>query len=159
MRGKERAEWAARGCDTVIATGRSFSCDDNWGSFKYFTTWKVKEETKCDGESSIICRTHGATSSTACVHENVVIDFKKAMPSGNSRSFSNGFLKASCRNSNHNIPLPPGASLNSEPLPECDIIEEKPSFFMSHDLIFNLGHTISDFWIVWVRERVGYNVF
>jgi hypothetical protein len=78
LRGKERAEWGSRGCDTVVATGRSFSCDDSWGSHKYFTSWKVKEEVKCEGKHSrVTCRTHSASSSTACVHENVVIDFNK----------------------------------------------------------------------------------
>jgi len=46
-----------------------------------------------------------------------------------------------------------GLSLQGGPLPDCDVIEETPAFFMSHDLIFNLGHTISDFWIVFATMK------
>jgi len=163
LRGKPRVEWGARGCDIVVATGRPFSCDDTWGQ-KYLETWRDSEKVVCkppssmstsiqpsaeglssSGGSKVTCRGHSATGSSACVFENVVLDFSKAPVSGNSRSFRPGFLQASCPRS-VSVPLPPGAKLASDPLQQCDVVEETPSFFMSHDLILNLGHTISDFW-------------
>lgn len=165
LRGQSRVEWGARGCDVVIATGRPFSCDDTWGE-KYLDTWRDSERVVCkpppssaslstssiptdgstsSGGSKVTCRGHSATGSSACVFENVVLDFSKAPVSGNSRSFRPGFLQASCPRS-VSVPLPPGAQLGNDPLQECDVVEETPSFFMSHDLILNLGHTISDFW-------------
>jgi hypothetical protein len=156
-------EWAARGCDVAVATGRPFACDDTWGE-PYFETWKRSERVVCKGPPSIpqpespppeesplsgsrvTCRAHSATGSSACVFENVALDFGKAPVSGNSRSFQPGFLRAACPSA-VGVPLPPGAKLGPSPLPRCDVEEATPSFFMSHDLILNLGHTISDFWL------------
>ena len=98
------------------------------------------------GGSRVVCRNHPATSSQACVFENVMIDFSKAAVVGDSRNFNSGFLRADCQGS-PTVALPPGALLGASSW-TCDHVEETESFFMSHDLIFNLGHTISDFWIV-----------
>jgi len=148
LKGVPRVEWAKRGCDTVVATGRAFSCDEQWGQ-RYLQEWKNHEEHICgqggsrEPTTTITCRSHPATASKACLFENVVIDFSKAPVSGNIRNFANGFLRGFCAHnqsySSSKIPLPPGVSLSSMPLPKCDIVEETPSIFMSHDLIFNLG--------------------
>ena len=84
---------------------------------------------------------------------NVAIDFSKAQVVGNNRNFDSGFVSAKCAqiSDKKKLPaLPPGLVLlgDSGSLP-CDSWEDTPSFFMSHDLIFNFGHTVSDFWIVW----------
>lgn len=178
MKGHTRVEWGQKGCDVVLATGRAFSCNDMWGE-AYLSSWKEEQpcqqnkgfqlqkdhttpaSTPTTSRSSIRCRTHLPTSSKACDFRDVVIDFSKARIAGNSRNFNPGFLQARCpidsRASQTTIPLPPGLHViktdqrgDDTHSQYCDIVEETPSLFMSHDLIFNLGHTISDFWIVWV---------
>ena len=148
-------EWGKRGCDTVLATGRAFSCGQVWGT-EYLKAWRKSTRTVCDSKtdgSAVKCRFNAATGTEACIFENVAVDFSKAPVKSNMRSFEPGFLQASCGPGRHkSIPLPPGSLLSANPLPRCDIVEDKPSFFMSHDLIFNLGHTISDFWIVFVSK-------
>ena len=170
MNGETRVEYGRRGCDVVLATGRAFSCDDSWGR-KYIDEFAASEKEVCRraphhrgtsrmhaSGSSIRCRSNAAHASRACLFSGVVVDFAKAPVAGNTRTFRKGFLQAQCPQHVNEAaaPLPPGIQVyaNGSLASSCDVVEETPSLFMSHDLIFNLGHTISDFFIVFVTMRV-----
>lgn len=153
LRGDARTKWGQCGCDVVVATGRPFSCGAKWGK-SYLESWQHSERDHCGrkGSSAVRCRTQVSSASKACIFENIVIDFSRAFPASNSRRFQTGFLRASCDKGSA-VAAPPQALLSPLALPKCDYVEKVPTMFMSHDLIFNVGHTVSDFWIVWITMR------
>lgn len=168
LNGKLRVEYGRRGCDVVLATGRAFSCDDFWGINYLKSFYNAENEVCSEGRrsnlrlderntSSIRCRANPVHGSKACLYSNAIIDFSKAPVSGNVRTFRTGFLEAQCKKRGISLPLPPGIDIiddTREGGSGCDLTETTPSMFMSHDLIFNLGHTVSDFWIVFITMKL-----
>ena len=51
LKGQPRVEWGSRGCDTVLSTGRAFSCDDVWGE-SYVRSWRQSSRNICRSEDS-----------------------------------------------------------------------------------------------------------
>ncbi len=88
---------------------------------------------------------------------NVTIDFSKARVEGQSRSFRPGFLNlfGTPTVTYGKIPPYPGIQhFDKEISPsmddgQCDEIEERPTFVLSNDDIFNLGHYMNDVMGIW----------
>jgi hypothetical protein len=99
---------------------------------------------------------------------NVMLDFSKITTHSTSRSFSEGFLTARGEMKNFaHIPKVPGflvqeGTTNNHALrageisPElalmhadCDIVESRPTFVLSNDDIYNLGHYYNDVMGIW----------
>jgi hypothetical protein len=89
-------------------------------------------------------------------YQNVLLDFSKMTTSGSSRSFREGFLTAqgTMLNFGH-TPQVPGfhaeASAGSFKLLQegCEVVENRPTFVVSNDDIYNLGHYYNDVMGVW----------
>lgn len=93
----------------------------------------------------------------------VRMDFSKMTPHGLTRSFSSGFVTLFGRPLQESIlPHVPGLHLQS---PEasfdllkdgsCDLVEARPTFILSNDDIFNLGHFSNDLMNVWNMLVLG----
>lgn len=155
------------------------SCDEKWGwsllkdwASNVKTVVPSTEVKQTDGTvrnigSSVKCGTNHV-SAQYCKYNRVVVDFSKGLPSGQQRHFSPGFVTA--------YSSVPGAQnaggvsvpgFTVEPLTSterslaeknpgsyparahCDVIETRPTFIMSHDDIYNLGHHVNDVMMVW----------
>jgi hypothetical protein len=105
-----------------------------------------------------------------CDLRNVRMDFSKMSDVGASRSFSSGFLSLYGERDREfgALPMYPGIAIESsideasettttttkkgkgtENGPVCDVVETRPTFVLSNDDIFNLGHYINDVMGVW----------
>jgi hypothetical protein len=88
---------------------------------------------------------------------NVTIDFGKAKIEGSSRSFRPGFLNFFGTPTVNYGKIPPYPGIQhhvKETIPsvddgQCDEMEERPTFLLSNDDIFNLGHYINDVMGIW----------
>ena len=81
-----------------------------------------------------------------------MFDFSKmAHNLNNYRMFSNSFLSFPCA-SKTTIPLPLAKVTSYQPFvsSSCDVTFNEPVLLYSHDIIENLGHTISDYMNVWL---------
>lgn len=93
-------------------------------------------------------------------HGNVMLDFSKAVPRNNVRGFSDGFINTygSKKKNYGSYPHFPGAKhtvLEGEQAASfkledhCEIVESRPTFLLSNDDIFNLGHYYNDLMGMW----------
>jgi hypothetical protein len=137
----------------VIATGQILSCDQRWG-WKSFAEWLDTATVAITGKSTMICAKNLKTS-TLCQFSNVVMDFSQAVAVGKSRNFYKGFLTTYGKviapsldpgipgRSHMNIPF------GSDPNLKCDEEEIRPTFVLSNDDIYNLGHYYNDLVGIW----------
>jgi hypothetical protein len=95
-------------------------------------------------------------------YRDVVMDFGKAHVHSSSRTFDEGFLTVHGEMVNYaHAPKVPGwavrstnGAMNSKEAVEamherCDVIERRPTFVLSNDDIFNLGHYYNDVMGIW----------
>lgn len=92
---------------------------------------------------------------------NVVVDYGKMSAAGTSRSFRSGFIKLYGQRGPAFGAMPnyPGIAVHdtldeSKAVPSrengnCDEVEERPTFILSNDDIYNLGHYINDVVGIW----------
>lgn len=85
------------------------------------------------------------------------MDFRKMRETGQSRSFDSGFITLFGERLGGYAALPmyPGISIQNDPNNHihrsgtCDVYETRPTFVLSNDDIFNLGHYINDVIGIW----------
>jgi hypothetical protein len=90
---------------------------------------------------------------------NVRVDFSKMQQLHLVRSFSPGFVTVFGKLSGeHSLPNIPGMEHLSGPVRQdfllpsrgyCDVVESRPTFILSNDDIFNLGHFSNDLMNIW----------
>jgi len=161
--------WDVRKCNELLALGKLQSCDQRFG-WPFITEWleKPKINSIIKGFSDVSCASN-VKASTFCRLVNVQLDFSKIYVSGKQRSFELGFLKTFGKKvAQFSAPEVPGrqhietshsrpTSSLSDPLAaesrpsemKCDEIETRPTFIVSNDDIYNLGHYINDVMGVW----------
>lgn len=151
-----RKEWDINGCNDLLKLGKLQTCNEKFG-WNFFTDWIAKKETIIDGKSTVKCAPN-LQSTIFCQSLNIVIDFSKAEINGQTRMFKMGFVQAFGKiNKDHEHLLPdiPGfqhiqVDNNYDNIDmRCDIIEDKPTYILSNDDIFNLGHYINDVMMIW----------
>jgi hypothetical protein len=89
----------------------------------------------------------------------VVMDFSKMSSRGTSRQFNTGFIRFYGQRGDHLEAFPPypGMTLidrDQQGIPsitqrDCDVVEKRPTFILSNDDIYNLGHYINDVIGIW----------
>ena len=105
---------------------------------------------------------------TFCKMKNVLVDFSRMNTGHSSRSFDPGFLQTygnlidstgrGGRGGKSYKPQDVGGKIHREgkrvehPDTACNEIETRPTFVMSNDDIFNLGHYMNDVMAVWVAS-------
>jgi hypothetical protein len=159
---EHHSTWHGLFCDEISTTGKLLSCDDMWG-WSMIKNWILQYKVifnQSTGHSSMECAVSSKNSQFCNLH-NVVIDFSKIHNDGSSRHFSNGFVTLYnniTSLSQHSIssPIPMGFDITNKPFDPliCDSYEERPTFIMSHDDIYNLGHNMNDVMIVWAMMQL-----
>lgn len=149
-------EWERRHCNDIVTNdGKLRSCNEGYG-WKYIDGWLKKTEIYVKGsagKSAVSCAADSITS-VFCRYSNVIVDFSKASTSGGARQFRNGFLTVfGAKNPSATLtPYVPGLSFDPSSAyseSNCDYVETRPAFFMSHDDIYNFGHHMNDVMMVW----------
>eukprot|EP01038_Epipyxis_sp_PR26KG_P009462 gene9462-12748_t len=149
----QKKQWDEKKCNELIKIGKLQSCDESYG-WKFFEQWKASNITSVTGNSHLSCITNLKTSSF-CQFQNVIVDFSKLHVVGSSRGFSNGFLTTYGNLIKHVEAVLPGihhkqmSTLSYNLSSHCDYIETRPTFVLSNDDIFNLGHYINDVMNIW----------
>lgn len=156
----------------LLSFGKLQSCEQRWG-WRSISDWLttaevyVKSETKSDSTSSSgstnnsigLSRVECAKSfktSVFCQFMNVTLDFSKVFIYENTRQFNSGFFQLHTLSSSTSRQIPieiPGLQVNkrgglTEPI-ECSVVESKPTFLLSNDDIYNLGHFSNDLITIW----------
>ena len=135
----------------------SFSsyCDKEWG-WDLIDDWLKNQRPVIVGASSVNCAVNEKTYSF-CRFGNVTIDFLRAKPLRNTRFFRDGFFSTYGENLNEGFRFDiPGREhivnmrdrMDNSAV-EYDILEHRPTFIISNDDIFNLGHYMNDVMNVW----------
>jgi hypothetical protein len=105
-------------------------------------------------------------TSTFCKMKNIVIDFSRMHTGGSSRSFNQGFIQTFGDKIDYSIGKfykpaniegkihrsGPRLSVIKHPETACDAVEKRPTFVMSNDDMFNIGHYINDVMAVWAAS-------
>ena len=143
--------WESRRCNEIVASGDIQACDAKWG-WGMFDSWIRNKKAIISGHSTATCAVNAVTS-TYCRLTDVVVDFSKARVNGITREFSTGFL-TTYGDQVSPLAVAPGHTHVTVPIGQkadmqCDVMESRPTFFISHDDIFNLGHHINDVVAVW----------
>eukprot|EP00597_Dinobryon_sp_UTEXLB2267_P004669 CAMPEP_0170068466 /NCGR_PEP_ID=MMETSP0019_2-20121128/7433_1 /TAXON_ID=98059 /ORGANISM="Dinobryon sp., Strain UTEXLB2267" /LENGTH=522 /DNA_ID=CAMNT_0010276123 /DNA_START=338 /DNA_END=1906 /DNA_ORIENTATION=+ len=161
-------KWDRVNCNELLAIGKRLPCSHRW-AWPFFSDWLGQSEEgqgagrkvgavqrAVEGVSSVTCAVNFKASSF-CKLNNVRMDFSKMVQSGLTRSFSSGFVTTFGRKlPDASMPSIPGLthlstdiSFSFESDAQCDIVESRPSFVLSNDDIFNLGHYSNDLMNVW----------
>lgn len=144
-------EWDAKKCNELLNVGKALSCDETWG-WQSFEDWMSPNNMKTivKGRGSVKCASN-FKESTFCQLKSTVLDFSKLGVQGQSRSFGSGFLQAFGEKKQlFSAPDVPGRELRDDATSgRCDETESRPTFVVSNDDIFNLGHYINDVMGVW----------
>lgn len=156
-----RKKWDEIGCNDLLKLGKLQTCDERFG-WKYFTDWLENIKLFVAGKSENLSQINCATSlktNVYCQSLNVVIDFSKATTSGKVRNFASGFFQVYGEKMQNNILEVEGLEYISIPDEKqrlftmedmhCDIVEERPTYILSNDDIYNLGHYINDVIGIW----------
>jgi hypothetical protein len=148
------AQWREYSCDELTTAGRDISCDDMWG-WKMIDNWLSSNRSEFAGRSSMACA-KSTKSSRFCRLINVEIDFSLAKLSHLQRTFLPGFVTAYTDQKSIVPPIPEGfQAVAGRDMKSCTSWEKRPTFFMSHDDIFNFGHNMNDVMIVWTMLRLS----
>lgn len=150
LRGDLRDMWESYRCNELLQTGELLPCNDRWGWGK-FNKWLQTKQPMIDGPSvsTADCITNLLTSKF-CRLTNVTVDFSKARINGGTRHFNPGFVRTYGGSLNEAPPLNGFEHISGDaPKMKCDFWEHRPTFFISHDDIFNIGHHVNDVVAVW----------
>ena len=160
-----RIKWDSNKCNEWLTVGKQQSCHERWG-WGAFDLWRANTNTIINGpggkdslESSRVDCAVDIKTSTFCRSERVVLDFGMLGKQGSSRSFGRGFYttygertgrggnKPEIAGKRH---ISPGDGRYEEASSSvCDYVEKRPTFVISNDDIYNLGHYINDVASVW----------
>lgn len=158
----DRARWDKEKCNELITLGKLQSCNERWG-WGSFANWRNHTVQIIGGRggkpsedaSDVNCAID-IKQSTFCRSKRVVMDFSKLGSAGPSRSFGTGFYTTyGDRLSKLGKPEIPGKlhipdeGRVYDESRECDEVETRPTFVISNDDIYNLGHYINDVALVW----------
>lgn len=98
--------------------------------------------------------------------KNVTMDFSKMSHHGGTRQFSSGFLTVygAMHHANYSaLPAYPGLVYAQPHIPydptQCDSTEHRPTYILSNDDIFNLGHYMNDVLTVWQMVTMSNHSF
>jgi hypothetical protein len=155
---EDQHSWSRMNCDEVIRFGRLLSCSDRWGE-QMLSHWNsttieiVKPFNSLS--SSMLCKS--STQSSMCTLRNVALDFSKILTLNVQREFAKGFVETfGLRNASIDasslFPINSWSHLEGRDISagKCEVWEQRSTYIMSHDDIFNLGHHIEDVANVWV---------
>ena len=148
----KKEEWEKNRCNEVISSGKILPCSHVWG-WGMFDDWLKSKKTVVQGVTTMTCG-YNVKASQFCKIKNAIIDFSKANIHGSSRDFSTGFLQTYGQRISMESPAPGHqhheSTSNKLSVPQdCEEYETRPTFFISHDDIFNLGHHMNDVIMVW----------
>ena len=138
-------------CTVFIEIAKPRTCNEKNG-WNYLDNWiSNKKNLLKDGsgggkKSRIVCG-KGNKLSVLCSFQNIMMDFSKASVSGSVRKFGQGFVTAdgTWSSSKYDISVvAPGLFVREGALTQCEYTEERPTFIMSHDDIYNFGHHMND---------------
>ena len=141
-------------CDQE-AVSPSVSCESDWG-WSLFERWLKNQRPVILGGSSVNCAVNEKAYSF-CKFSNVTVDFRRVQEIGTTRQFEYGFFSTYGENLNEDFQFDiPGMAhvvqlrdRIDESAEEYDSLERRPSFIISNDDIFNLGHYMNDVMNVW----------
>ena len=138
-------------------------CDSMWG-WQLFDDWLKNQRLVVDNGSTINCAVNIGMHSF-CKFTNVTIDFAKGKARGISRVFERGFFtsEGDMLNSKFDFDIPGRQHINGQENFEDSntkdakdttrirktIVESRPTFIISNDDNFNLGHYMNDVMNVW----------
>ena len=150
---EKQKTWDKFKCNEVLKLGRSLSCNDRHG-WNFFIDWISKKRSIVTGYSNITCATN-LNINTVCKLNNVILDFSKLDVSRDrrQRKFSDGFLSFH-GHVHERGPFPdiPGRHHSrDEDIMKCDAYENRPTFVVSNDDIYNLGHYYNDLMGIWAN--------
>jgi hypothetical protein len=148
-------DWDKENCNELLGVGKTLSCDERWG-WQAFSNWRQNKQLIVSGQSDVECIKDVKTS-TFCRMSNVSLDFSKAKAAFHTRSFSHGFLTtygtAVVDITVLDLDIPALKHVTTLPNrlvdPGCSSIESRPTFVLSNDDIYNLGHYINDVMGIW----------
>eukprot|EP01040_Poterioochromonas_malhamensis_P014623 gene14623-16212_t len=152
----DQQQWDSRKCNEILNLGTVQSCDERYG-WKWFEKWLKNKKNVFESGSTVKCIQDYKTTSY-CKMENVVLNFNQIQTHGGARGYSNGFLNFYGKQYEENksfLPVYPGISSISDrrvPSPatqDCSKKETRPTFILSNDDIFNLGHYMNDVMGIW----------
>ena len=153
--------WDGSKCNELLKRGKIQSCDERYG-WSFLNNWRKEFVRAVDGYSKIDC-IEELKSSTFCRMRNVTVDYTKAPVAGGTRSFKGGtrsfkpgFVTAygiAKQSSKEFEPKGVSGKLiragGPPKVAQCEVTEKRPTFIMSNDDIFNLGHYMNDIMAVW----------
>ena len=130
-------------------------CEGYWG-WSLFEKWLKNQQPVILGGSSVNCAVDERTYSF-CKFSNLTIDFSRVQVIGETRQFEDGFFSTYGENLNEGFEFDiPGrehilqlSGRVDESVEDYDILELRPTFIISNDDIFNLGHYMNDVMNVW----------
>lgn len=138
-------------------------CDSMW-SWQLFDDWLNNQRLVVDKGSIINCAVNIGTHSF-CKFTNVTIDFAKGKARGVSRVFERGFFtsQGDMLNSKFDFDIPGRQHIMGSETSEVStakdmkdtlrirktVVESRPTFIISNDDNFNLGHYMNDVMNVW----------
>jgi hypothetical protein len=152
-------------CNTTILHDEApkSECDSMWG-WQLFDDWLKNQRLVVDNGSIINCAVNIGTHSF-CKFTNVTIDFAKGKARGDSRVFQRGFFttEGDMLNSKFDFDIPGRQHIMGTETSEVSntkvvkdtfrnrqiIVESRPTFIISNDDNFNLGHYMNDVMNVW----------
>ena len=134
------------------------TCESRWG-WKLFEEWLSNQRLIISGDSNVNCAANVGTYAF-CKFSNVTIDFSKGAPNGIRRFFRDGFFtsRGNMLESRYSFDIPGMHHINFDDNMDDDIVldfaqpdevESRPTFIISNDDIFNLGHYMNDVMNVW----------
>jgi hypothetical protein len=155
LSGDNRRAWEDKRCNELLALGTVQSCSQRWG-WDWFTYWMNSSVPIFQGGSEVSCGVDVKTT-TFCQMKEVVVDFGKMAVRDGSREFQSGFVTMFGSPTRHfgKLPAYPGVKHVSSVTPpsvsagSCDRVESRPTFVLSNDDIFNLGHYMNDVMGIW----------
>ena len=163
LQSKDRDKYDRLNCNAV-AKGNNPTCDDTFGDY-HIQYWKknkvMKDLCNKSGSGSKVYCVDSQSEARFCQFENVMLDFSKmhdvARPGRTkSRKWDEGFLATDCGASNDGLGFyefyKPSVDPNSA---VCDFVFNETVVPYSHDDINNLGHSMSDFLMVWAIMWLG----
>lgn len=146
-------EWNNKKCNELINLGYLVSCDEDWG-WSFLNNWlHDRNRIKISLDYSHVKCATNYKSNTFCKLQNVTLDFSKLkLATDVTRKFDDGFLTIYNKNGGNNLKYLdiPGMIIDKTTnIPICDIYETRPTFVVSNDDIFNLGHYMNDVMSIW----------
>lgn len=163
----DKEKWDMNGCNELIKIGRLQSCDEKYG-WGFLDSWRNNTKQIVTGISSVVCA-RNLKSSSFCRSSYVMLDYGKVGSSGGSRMFNPGFLNTYGTKLEVDMQLDvpgirhheTGEKPSDNPMDRlrevshCDLIIDEPTFVLSNDDIYNLGHYINDVMGIWAMVTLA----